>query len=76
MSYQSKEVSAWLQWQLEVQAVTCGSDRFGYQAEVPTTPALDSINLLEWLTELSKPVYSLHSWFITKDTKGYKSPAR
>lgn len=76
MSYQSNEDFEWLQWQLEGQVVTCGSDRFGYQSEAPTTLSLDSINLLEWLTELSKPVYSLHSWFITKDTKGYKSPAR
>ena len=39
-------------------------------------PSLGLINLLERLTELRKPVYSLDYWFITKDIKGYKSTAR
>ena len=30
------------------------------------TPSLDSINLLEWFTELRKPVYSLDYQFVTK----------
>ena len=47
----------------------------GYKSEVPTTSFLGSINLLEWLTELRKLVYSLDDWFITKDIKGYRSTA-
>ena len=38
----------------------------GYKSEVPMTPSLDSINLLEWFTELRKPVYSLDYQFVTK----------
>lgn len=37
---------------------------------------LGSINLLEQLTWLRKPVYSLDNWFITKVIEGYKSTAR
>ena len=37
-----------------------------YKSEVPTTPYLGLINLLEWLTELRKAVYSLDYWFIIK----------
>ena len=48
----------------------------GYKTEVPTTPSLGLINLLEWLTELRKHIYSLDYWFIAKDTKGYESTAR
>ena len=42
----------------------------GYRLEVPMTPSLGSINLLEWLTKLRKPVYLLDYWFIIK---GYNS---
>lgn len=38
---------------------------------VPTASFLRSINLLQQLTELGKPVYSLDYGFITKDIKGY-----
>ena len=37
---------------------------------------LGSINLLERLTELRNPVYSLGCLFIIKDIKGYESIAR
>ena len=42
----------------------------GYKSEGPKTPSLGSINLLEWLTELRKPIYSLDCLFIIK---GYNS---
>ena len=38
----------------------------GYKSEVPMTPSLGSINLLEWL-RLRKPVCSLDHPFITND---------
>ena len=31
----------------------------GYKSEAPITPSLGLINLLEYLTELRKPVYSI-----------------
>lgn len=37
------------------------------------TPFLDLINLLEQLTKLRKPVYSVAYWFITEDIKGCNS---
>ena len=37
---------------------------------------LDSINILEWLTECRKPVCSLDYQFITKAIKGYESIVR
>lgn len=40
------------------------------------TPYLGSLNSLEWVTELRKPVYLLDYWFMTKDIKGYKSTTR
>ena len=40
------------------------------------TSSLGSINLLEWLTELWKPIYLLDYQFITKDIKGYESIER
>lgn len=40
------------------------------------TPSQGSINLLDWLIELKKPVHSPHYWFITKSIKGYESIAR
>ena len=43
-----------------------------YKPEVPVTPSLGLINLLEWLTELRKTVYLLDYWLITKDIKGYE----
>lgn len=36
------------------------------------TPFSDSINSLEWLTKLRKPVYLLDFQFITKDFKAYE----
>lgn len=42
----------------------------GSRSEVPTTPSLGSINVLERLTKLKTPVYSLDFWFITKSIKG------
>ena len=39
-----------------------------FKSEVVMTPFLGFLNLLEHLTELRKPVYSLEYWFITKDT--------
>ena len=42
----------------------------GCKSEVPTTPSSSSINLLELLTELKKPVYLLDYWLIIK---GFKS---
>ena len=42
----------------------------GYKSEVPMTPSLDLINLLERLTGLRKPIYSLVHWFIIT---GYNS---
>ena len=42
----------------------------GYKSEVPTTPSLGLINLLEQLIELRKPIYSLNDWFVSKDIKG------
>ena len=48
----------------------------GYRFEVSKTPSLCSINLLERLTELRKPIDSLDYWFITKDIKGFESTAR
>lgn len=47
-----------------------------YETEVPPKPSLGSINLLEQLAELKKPVYSLDCWFITENVKGYRSTAR
>lgn len=47
-----------------------------YRSEVPMTPSLCLINLLEWPTELRKPVYSLDYRFITKDIKGYRWTSR
>ena len=42
-----------------------------YRLEVPIAPtASGSINMLEQLIELRKPVYSLDYWFITKHVKG------
>ena len=32
----------------------------------------DLIDLLEWLTEVRKPVYLLDYWFITEVIKGYE----
>lgn len=48
----------------------------GYKSEVPITPSLGSMNLLERLTELNKAVYSLDYRFITGDIKRYESTAR
>ena len=45
----------------------------GCKSEVPTTLSLGSINLVEWLTELRNPVYSLDYGLIMKYIKGYKS---
>ena len=42
----------------------------GSKSEVPTTPSLGSINLLEQLTELRETFYLLDYWFIIK---GYNS---
>ena len=42
----------------------------GYKLEIPKSPLLGSINLLKWLTEIRRPIYSLDCWFITK---GYNS---
>ena len=39
----------------------------GCKSESPKTPFLGSFNLLDWLTELRKPVYSLDYQFITKE---------
>lgn len=33
------------------------------------------INMLDQLTELRKPVYSLDYWFIINDIKGYEAAA-
>ena len=38
----------------------------GYKSGVPTTPSLGSLNLLEQLTELRNPIYSLDYRFIIK----------
>lgn len=46
------------------------------KSEIPTIPSIGSINLLEWLIELRKPIYSLGYPFITKDIKRYESTAR
>lgn len=40
------------------------------------TPFLDLINLLEQLTKLRKPVYSVAYWFTTKDIKGCNSESQ
>ena len=48
----------------------------GYKSEIPANTSLGSINLLEWLTELRKPVYALYNFFITKDVKGNESITR
>ena len=46
----------------------------GYKSEALTTPSsLGSINLLEWLTEPGKPIYSLD---LKKSIKGYESTVR
>ena len=42
----------------------------------PGPSSLFLINLLEPLSELRKPAYSLDYQFITKDIKGYKSIAK
>ena len=42
----------------------------GYRLEVPKTPSLVLINLLEWLTKLRETFYLLDHWFIIK---GYNS---
>ena len=44
----------------------------GYKSEVPTTHFLVQF-ILEHLTEIRKPAYSLGCWFITKVIKEYKS---
>ena len=41
----------------------------GYKSEVPMTPSLGWMELLEQLIELKKPIYSLTYQFITKDIK-------
>ena len=38
----------------------------GYKSEVPATPSLCLINLLEWFIELRKIFYILEFWFIIK----------
>ena len=48
----------------------------GYSSEIPMTPSLGLINLLEQLTELRKPIYSLDYRFTTEDIKGYESTVR
>ena len=52
--------------QSQVQMDTCTSD--GYKSEVPTTPSLGWINLLEWLEELRKTVCLLLAGSLYKDT--------
>lgn len=42
----------------------------GLKSEVPTTPCLDLVNLLEQLTEFRKPVYSLDYCLLDKIIKG------
>ena len=44
----------------------------GYKSEVLLTPSLGWIYLLliEWLTELRKPIYPLDYQFIPNNTKG------
>lgn len=46
--------------------------RSSCRSEVPMSPS-GLRNLLEWLTEHRKPVYSLNYWFTAKDIKGYES---
>lgn len=41
----------------------------GYKSEVPMTPSLGLINLLEQFTGLRKSVYTLDYWFITNNIK-------
>lgn len=48
----------------------------GCKSEVPVTPSLGSINLLEQPSELRKQVYSLVYGSIPKDSKGYEWMAR
>ena len=48
----------------------------GYKSEVPIIPSLSSINLVDWLTELGKLIYSLDYQVITKNIKGYRWTAR
>lgn len=59
----------------QIQAVTCAADQPVTKSEVPTTPSSLS-NLLEWLTELEKPAYSLDSQRITKDPKEHEATTR
>lgn len=49
---QSYKMAPNFRCQSQVQVVTCASD--GCRLEVPTTPSLDLINLLEGLTELKE----------------------
>lgn len=48
----------------------------GYELEVPTTPYMGLINLLELITEIRNPIYIVVYPFITKNIKWYKSIAR
>ena len=48
----------------------------GYKSEVSMTLSLGLTNLLEQLTEIRKPVYSIDDRFIMKDIKEYESTAR
>lgn len=49
----------------QVQAVTCALTT-SYRSEVPVTPSLSLINLLEWLAELRETFCLLDHRFITK----------
>lgn len=41
----------------------------GCKPEVPMSPSWGSINLLEWLIKLEKPVYSLDYGFVVRNTR-------
>lgn len=55
--------------QKQVQVVAYASDQLTVNWKLPS---LCPVNLLEHLTGLRKPVYSLDDQFITKDIKGYR----
>ena len=57
--------------QSQVQVITYTSDQPAVKQRFPTTPSLGLINLLKWLTELRKPIYSFDHQFIIKDLEEY-----
>ena len=56
--------------QPQVQVISCATDQWGaINQRFPTISLLDSVDLLKWLPELRKSVYSVDHHLTTKDVK-------